>query len=309
MRTLEESSTVESDKAEQAAERDDGDQIVIRTTRARLREYEEKMAREIQNLNVVPPSIGYLSIAAFVFQFMQAIFLFIFAAKNPSDWYLFTSYADPNSRLPSLNEIAAYSVLWLSPVVVLLSGFEHLSCLLFRNQYIWYLERCQNPFRWWEYTFSASLMRVMIAQLVGVTDIHLLICIFMLTAMTIQCGMTNEVVNAKNRADGFPQIWRTVLMAIIMQLTTWGIIFDYFNAAVKASELDVYGVPDMKLLWVIVVMVFLLEASFGVIYVMQWAKMEPVGEDYCEGEKAFILQSFLAKTLLAWLTVAAFKGG
>ena len=31
--------------------------------------------------------------------------------------------------------------------------------------------------------------------------------------------------------------------------------------------------------------------------------------DYCEGEKAFILQSFLAKTLLAWLTVAAFKGG
>ncbi len=40
----------------------------------------------------------------------------------------------------------------------------------------------QNPFRWVEYSISASVMHVLIACLSGIMDMHLLFTLFALTA-------------------------------------------------------------------------------------------------------------------------------
>lgn len=57
------------------------------------------------------------------------------------------------------------------------------------------MRRNANAFRWAEYAISASIMRVLIAQLAGVTDIHLLFTIFFLTATTMAFGWLMERTN------------------------------------------------------------------------------------------------------------------
>ncbi len=57
------------------------------------------------------------------------------------------------------------------------------------------MRRNSNAFRWAEYAASASIMRVLIAQLAGVTDIYLLFTIFFLTATTMAFGWLMERTN------------------------------------------------------------------------------------------------------------------
>lgn len=62
-----------------------------------------------------------------------------------------------------------------SGAFLLLSALDHLVVVLPRVNALYnrLLCRNRNPFRWAEYSVSAAIMSVMIAQLCGVTDIHL----------------------------------------------------------------------------------------------------------------------------------------
>lgn len=242
--------------------------IVIRTTESKLREAEARIL-SIQNLNYVPDSLGILSATACVFQFLQAVFLFVMASRRDFRWNWYTSFPDPyNFSEPQHRKIASFSVLYFSPIFVAMSGIEHLCCHIFRKTYVWYIARHQNPFRWTEYTFSASLMRVMVAQLVGVTDVHLLFCIFVLTALMIQTGAAHENVNAKARADSLKQNWRLYMLALIAHSSCWLIIFNYFGVSVRREYEDDF-------IWAIVVIVFLLDCSFALVFTMQWLLIGP----------------------------------
>ena len=55
----------------------------------------------------------------------------------------------------------------------------------------------QNFFRWLEYSLSAAVMHVMIAQLAGVTEIHLLFTIFGLSSATMAYGLLMERQNGR----------------------------------------------------------------------------------------------------------------
>ncbi|CAB9502868.1 expressed unknown protein [Seminavis robusta] len=275
------------------------DTIVIHTTPEKLKEAERQLL-EIQNLNPVPEALGKYSLRACIFQFCQASVLYYFASQSNSTWYWFTNYAAPEEdalsqppRQPQSQEVCGFSILWYSPIFITLSGIEHFCCLYFRDSYLYYIARNQNPFRWTEYSFSASLMRVMIAQFAGVTDIHLLLLIFVLTALVIQLGASHEIFNAKARADGHPQNWRCFYLSWFAELTTWFLIFNYFGMRVKGGSQ-----PDF--IWVIMIVMFLLNSSFAVIFTLQWAQIPPF-DDYVAGERAFIVLSFFSKTLLAWI--------
>ena len=248
------------------------DVIVIRTTEKKLKEAESRMMSEIRNLNKLPSSLHLASTLAFVFQLVQGAALIIVAMNSRNRWYWYTSFPNNEDEAPGhqpeLNEVASFAIEWLSPVFIFMSGVEHLSTLIFRETYEWYLKRNQNPFRWFEYTFSASLMRVMIAQLAGVTDIHLLFSIFVLASLTIQCGATCESVNAKARADGLEMHWRPFFTAWISQIACWGIIFSYFINGVNTG-----GMPP--LVWVIVILLFFLDSTFAILFSLQWLKIPP----------------------------------
>ena len=218
-------------------------------------------------------------------------------------WRLYTNYPltlderDENPDafgVPGPSELFSYSVTWYSAVFIALSAVDHAAVCLFRNTYHYYLARNQNPFRWIEYSLSASLMRVMIAQLSGVTDIHLLFMIFSATATTMLVGgLLHESVNATSRAVNETQNWLPFSLAWVPQLSSWLVIFSYFLKAV--SEAD-----PPNFVWAIVFILFALDGVFAVLFWLQWAKIGPFS-DYILGEKGFILLSFTAKALLAWI--------
>ncbi|GKY96580.1 hypothetical protein MPSEU_000617600 [Mayamaea pseudoterrestris] len=268
--------------------------IVIRTTEAKLREAESKLL-EIQNFNEVPKSLGMMSLGACVFQFISGFILLIMTVRSEGNWNYFTMYpsAEPGVPVPSPRAIGSFNILWLSPISILLSALDHTCSLVFRSTYEWYIARNQNPFRWTEYALSASVMHLMIAQLAGITDVHLLVTIFVLKALAMNLASLHEVINAKARADGLKQNWRSFYLAWVAQLTCWIIVFNYFGVSASQTEQQTF-------LWVIMILCFILDNSFAVCFFLQWTRTPPC-DDYATGEKMFIVLSFTAKTLLAWV--------
>lgn len=118
-------------------------------------------------------------------------------------------------------------------------------------------------------------MRVLIAQLVGVTDVHLLFCIYVLTMMTIQCGHMFEVINAKARADGGQKKWATFFLSWVCQATTWFIILNYFVVVVTRGGSDPF-------LWVVILIIGLLDNSFAILFTLQWAEIGPFQGKYLQ---------------------------
>ncbi|KAL7558280.1 hypothetical protein ACA910_002515 [Epithemia clementina (nom. ined.)] len=283
--------------------------VVIKTTEQKLLEAERIIATEIYNLNTVPEDLSTWSAAAAFFQITQALILMFLAIDDGGNWYWFVSYPNPSledssnstlydfdyyARTPELKQVAAFSVLWLVPLVPLLSGIEHLSCIAFREMYDYYIERHQNPFRWTEYTFSASLMKVIIAQQVGITDVHLLAAMFVLMVISIQCAATHEAINAKARSEHRRQYWRPFFTGWIGHLANWALIANYFCVYTSRGG-------DPRTVWALLATQFILDTSFAILFTLQWKKIG-IFEDYVAGEKGFIFLSFTAKTLLIWLT-------
>lgn len=259
------------DSAEHDCEGEDG-AIVIRTTEAKLREAEKKLL-EIQNFNHVPRSLGMITFGACVFQYISGFILLILTVNSRGEWPYYTMYPSSEAGVPRPNarEIGDFNILWYAPIFILLSAVDHTCCLFFRQTYEWYIARNQNPFRWCEYSFSASLMHVMISQLAGVTDVHLLVTIFVLKALVMQLGSLHEVVNAKARADGLKQNWSAYYLSWLSQLTCWVITFNYFG--ISATQAD-----QPSFLWVIMILCFILDNSFALVFHLQWTRTPP-----CDG--------------------------
>ena len=170
--------------------------------------------------------------------------------------YYFSPFSSP-ATLPPISSC---------PPQTGLAACEHLSCLIWKERYHYYIARSQNPFRWTEYTFSASLMRVMVAQFAGVTDVHLLLVTFCLGALTMQLGAAHEMFNAKARSDDRTQNWICYHLAWVSQGISWAIIFNFFAVRVRQGS-------QPGFIWVIMVVMFLLDSSFALVFYLQWKKI------------------------------------
>ncbi|MBH46028.1 MAG: hypothetical protein CMC93_05380 [Flavobacteriaceae bacterium] len=113
----------------------------------------------------------------------------------------------------------------------------------------------KNPLRFIEYSISAGIMLIAIALLNGVTDINLLASIGVLTAACQLCGLVVEYTE-------------DIRLQWLLHLTGWfqfgcayGIIIHAYAKAATAVE-DVKP-PDF--VYVIVLVLFLLYSSFGIV--------------------------------------------
>ena len=92
---------------------------------------------------------------------------------------------------------------------VILSSFLFISAIALlaiafikNKSYVENLKKGMNPYRWYEYFFSSSIMLVIIATFVGVWDIWSLVMIFVLNATMIMCGLfdgKDQLLHQKNR--------------------------------------------------------------------------------------------------------------
>ena len=172
-------------------------------------------------------------------------------------------------------------------VFLLLAAFDHLATATFaRRTYEADLRRGINRFRWVEYSFSATLMVLLIAFYSGITDITAVLAIVGANVAMILFGWLQERMNPPGRTSTtMLPFWFGTIAGIAPWVAIW------FNV-IGAPEVPgfVYGI-------VIAEVIFFF--SFGL---NQWLQYRGVGRwrDYAYGEKTYLVLSLAAKSLLAW---------
>ncbi len=151
------------------------------------------------------------------------------------------------------------------------------------------IARGRNPARWLEYTLSASIMIVLIALLVGITNLYALLALFGVNAAMIGFGWLMEQANS----PGEPVTWRPFVGGVLAGAVPWLVI----GIALATSQSEGGGVPGF--VYGIFVSLFLL---FNCFAVNQWLQFRRRGRftDPLLGEKVYVVLSLLAKSALAW---------
>jgi hypothetical protein len=194
--------------------------------------------------------------------------------------------------------VTAQRPLWEMPIGPMVAVFFFMSALAHfsmafpaRGRYESWLARGQNPIRWVEYSFSSSVMIVVIAALAGVQEIGTLIAIFGVNAAMILFGWSMEVAN-EGRAR---TQWQHYIFGCIAGAVPWLVIFS--TIVISATEPNSAPIPG----FVIAIFVTLF-AFFNIFAINQVLQYRKVGRwsDYLYGERAYMLFSLIAKSLLAW---------
>ena len=194
--------------------------------------------------------------------------------------------------------VAAQRHLWDLPVgpavalFFLMSAIAHFSmAFAVRGRYEGWLARGQNPIRWVEYTFSSSVMIVVIATLAGIQEVGTLLAIFGANAAMILFGWSMETANEGRER---PQ-WLHYIFGCIVGAVPWVVIF--VTLVISATEPNSAPIPGFVI--AIFVTLFVFFNVFAINMVLQYRKVGP-WRDYLYGERAYMLFSLLAKSLLAW---------
>jgi uncharacterized membrane protein len=174
----------------------------------------------------------------------------------------------------------------------LISAIAHFSIAYVENsKYNDNLKKGMNPYRWYAYAFSSSIMIVLIAIFIGVLDFWSLTMIFVLNAMMIMFGYLMELVNQKTERTN----WSPFILGTISGGLPWVIIFAYFISAVGST-----GTNPPSFVYMILLIYFILFNIFAINMVLQY-KGIGAWKDYLYGERFYIILSLIAKTILAWI--------
>lgn len=193
----------------------------------------------------------------------------------------------PGSPQPAPEALFDVPIGWAVAVFLGLAAFDHLlTGTVARARYESDLRRGINRFRWLEYSFSATLMVILIGFYSGITGINTVIAIAGANVAMILFGWIQELMNPPGRE-------RTTMLPFwfgtLVGLAPW--------VAIVINVVGAETVPGF--VYGIVVAQFAFFMSFGV---NQWLQYRGVGRwsDYAYGEKAYLVLSLVAKSVLAW---------
>ncbi|MFC4406529.1 heliorhodopsin HeR [Haloarchaeobius iranensis] len=200
--------------------------------------------------------------------------------------------ADAQRLEPVLEPWTTIQLSYLVAAFLLISALAHLLiATVLYDSYVSYLERGMNPYRWYEYAVSASVMIVVIAMLAGVWDLGTLVALFSLVAVMNLMGWMMELHNqTTERTD-----WTAYIIGSFAGLVPWVVIAITILSTVAGS--DGGGPPDFVL--AIYASLFVFFNLFAINMVLQYRETWK-WEDYLFGEKSYIVLSLVAKSLLAW---------
>jgi len=254
-----------------------------------------------------PISFKYLkrfNTAAGVLHLVQGIIMLVLGLQLEWSRDIYTFYMKINildlGPPPVFGEVLPnpqifFSIAYLGAILAsfpLISAIAHFMIAYPKNKsYNEHLKKGMNPYRWYEYAFSSSIMIVLIALFLGVWDFWSLVMIFVLNAMMIMFGYLMEVVNQKTEKTS----WSAFILGTISGGTPWVVLYAYFIAAVRST-----GLNPPTFVYMILFIYFILFNIFAINMVLQY---KGVGrwKDYLYGERFYIILSFVAKTILSWL--------
>jgi len=209
-----------------------------------------------------------------------------------------TSYLKFNAESQSLlPDLKVWFEVPLGPLVASFLFISSLAHLLISLPKIndWYnqgLAKHINKMRWLEYSFSSSVMMVIISMLVGIYDVAALVPIFLVNASMILFGWMMELHNqATKKVD-----WTSFVFGCIAGIAPWIAVGLYLFSPGSESN------PPTFVYWIFF-SIFVFFNVFAINQVLQYKKLGK-WSDYLYGEKTYIVLSLVAKSLLAWQVFA-----
>ena len=253
--------------------------------------------------------VFWLNVAACIFQTLSSVAIFVLIDADKT-YPFYTNYPivaadqqqqqDEDGGRPDLGPDAQVAfrinVGYLSAAFLALSALDHLLvCTVGKGVYERGLSHNYNVFRWIEYALSASVMRILVGVLSGVSDLHMQFLQFGLTGTTMLFGLVFELENRNNRlSSSKPVRWYLYWLGFVPHAFSWTVIVGYFFYALSSGD----SPPDF--VYAIIFIIFFLDLTFPIILGLQW--LGSCGfRDYVNGEIAFIILSFTSKNALAWI--------
>ncbi len=229
---------------------------------------------------------------------VQGVFMIL--VSNDTTYPIFTNFLsfDPETFSLSPDPQLLFE-LRFGPAVasfLLISAVAHgyLATIGF-SRYARDLRRGMNPVRFYEYALSSSVMIVLIGLLTGVWDLGAVILIFTVNATMNLFGIMMEYHNHyTERVD-----WSAFIYGSVAGIVPWIVIMISFAGAVSSG--GEAGPPAF--VYAIVPTLFVFFNIFAVNMVLQYKKIGP-WRDYVYGERAYIILSLAAKSVLCWIIFA-----
>lgn len=195
---------------------------------------------------------------------------------------------------PSSTTLFNIQLPWLIAAFFFLSALAHLFiATIYRKRYERNLRLGINKVRWIEYSLSASIMLVAIGMLVGIYDAGSLAMIFALAAMMNLMGLVMEVHNQTTPKTN----WLSYYIGCIAGVVPWLVVTLYlWLGAHEGSRAPTF------VYWIFV-SIFVFFSCFAINMLLQYKKIGP-WKNYLYGERAYIILSLVAKSLLAWQVFA-----
>ncbi|MBC7128638.1 MAG: heliorhodopsin HeR [Thermoplasmatales archaeon] len=227
----------------------------------------------------------------FLHLFQSAIMLYLSSDKKWPIYITYLRFDELNRTLvPTTDKIFDIQLAPLVALFLLISAIAHflISTVLYKR-YVENLKSNINPYRWYEYSISASLMIVIIAILTGIYELGTLIALFALTGIMNLMGLMMEIHNQTTKKTN----WTSYIIGCIAGIVPWIVI------AISLAAGALYG-GEMP--FFVIVIYFSIAFFFNLFAVNMFLQYKKIGKwkDYLYGEKIYIILSLVAKSLLAW---------
>ena len=200
----------------------------------------------------------------------------------------------PGAEAPSITHLFDFRYAWGVAAFLIVSALAHfvIASPQYFPRYIAGLAKGRNYARWVEYSISSSIMILLIAMLVGISDAAALLALAGVNASMILFGLLQEKYEAPGKKVSLISYW----FGVIAGAVPWIAITLYLiEPGVSASPpAFVYG---------IFFSLFVFFNCFAIVMVLQYKKIGK-WKDYVYGESTYVLLSLVAKSLLAWQVFA-----
>lgn len=247
----------------------------------------EKEYQKILRFNVI---MGTIHLIQAVLMMILALTLEKAIDFKPMLTSSYLNFDETQMRLVSQTvDVVAVPFALCASIFLFISAFFHFYIVLKKDKYIAGLKNNINPYRWYEYALSSSLMIVLVAILFGVYDLGALILIFGINASMNLFGLLMEKLNQYTKKVD----WSPFVFGSIAGIIPWIVILMYAFGNSDPSEVPVF-------VYMIFVSYFIFFNLFPINMVLQYKK---VGnwKNYIYGERTYIVLSLVAKSLLIWL--------
>jgi hypothetical protein len=200
--------------------------------------------------------------------------------NGPPLWFIVCDYAATNQK----------ALYWLAPFLGI-CAIDHFCCWYFRNAFFRMIRTYRQTWRFIEYSISSTVMMIAIYFLWPVAIINEIVFIATLNFCMILFGIASEWVNqdAFLRGDRPYSFW-TFGFGFVPLVAIWGVLFADLSA--------VDGLPNF--VWGATIATFILFNCFPIAMFFQ-ARGPLSYKNYLIGEQVFVVLSFVAKSLLAWI--------